>query len=158
MNNTKYQIWKQVSVLTIFSWFSPQVEQSLSAAVAAASSPDLPVDMEDPFSKPAKMCVLCPRRYAEGQAPQADYRNPKLLSQFVSAHTGLVYGSHITGLCSAMQVGGAPSLVTLSQEQVEQEIKNSQFAGFMSTRVKSKYYLQDPQLFNSSRPVKPNPF
>ena len=31
-------------------------------------------------------------------------QNPKLLSQFVSPHTGHVYQSHITGLCSYMQV------------------------------------------------------
>ena len=49
-----------------------------------------------------KMCVLCPRQYQESIVP--DYKNPKLLSQFVSPHTGNVYQSHITGLCKYMQV------------------------------------------------------
>ena len=48
------------------------------------------------------MCVLCPRQYQESIVP--DYKNPKLLSQFVSPHTGNVYQSHITGLCKYMQV------------------------------------------------------
>ena len=38
------------------------------------------------------------------------------------------------------------------------QVLRSQDSGFMSTRVKPRHYLQDPQLFNSSRPAKPNPF
>ena len=49
------------------------------------------------------MCVLCPRQFKENIMP--NYKNPKLLSQFVSPHTGHVYQAHITGLCSYMQVG-----------------------------------------------------
>ena len=49
------------------------------------------------------MCVLCPRRYAVPVIP--NYKNPKLLSQFVSLHTGKMYETHITGLCEYMQVG-----------------------------------------------------
>ena len=48
------------------------------------------------------MCILCPRRYEEKLVP--NYKNPKLLSQFISPHTGRVYQSHITGLCAYMQV------------------------------------------------------
>jgi len=121
-------------------------EQELSSAVAAASSEDLPMDMEDPYCGEASTCILCPRRYGADFCPSPDYRNPKLLSQFVSPHTGLVYDVHITGLCEAMQ------------ERVKLEVSRSQSSGFMSTRVKPLHYLQDPQLFNSSRPVKPNPF
>merc|ERR1719430_251782 len=63
-----------------------------------------------------------------------------------SPHTGLVYEHHVTGLCRSMQ------------ESVEKAVRRSQDAGFMSTRVKPRHYLQDPQLFNSSRPVKSNPY
>ena len=115
-------------------------------------------------------------RYGADFCPSPDYRNPKLLSQFVSPHTGLVYDVHITGLCEAMQVGCCtlhpapctlhPAPCTLHpadpsvfpQERVKLEVSRSQSSGFMSTRVKPLHYLQDPQLFNSSRPVKPNPF
>ena len=86
-----------------------QLEEDIQASVAADSAPDLPVpEMEDPYAAPALMCVLCPRRYAPGEAPKPSYLNPKLLSQFSSPHTGKLYDKHITGLCSKMQALGSP--------------------------------------------------
>jgi len=123
-----------------------KLEEDIQASVAAESAPDLPLqETEDPYAAPALMCVLCPRRYAGGQAPQPSYLNPKLLSQFTSPHTGKLYDKHITGLCSKMQA------------LVEKEVSRSQQAGLMSTRVKSLDYLQDPQLVNAARPYMPNP-
>jgi len=119
-------------------------EEQLIAKLANASQSDLPVQMDDPYKKEAGMCTLCPRRFSEPVTPS--YKNPKLLSQFVSPHTGRVYQSHITGLCTYMQ------------GIVEKEVERSRGAGFMSTRVRDPNYLQDPSLFNPSRPVKPNPF
>jgi len=123
-----------------------ELEEEISSTVSDLSSPDLPQDIADPYAAPPSMCILCPRKYAPGQAPTPSYLNPKLLSQFTSPHTGRVYDSHITGLCSAMQA------------KVVKEVSTSQANGFMSTRVKNVEYLQDPQLFNSSRPRKPNPY
>merc|ERR1740128_237909 len=120
------------------------LEEDISETVSSLNAPDLPVEMEDPYAQPSSMCILCPRKYAEGQAPTPHYLNPKLLSQFTSPHTGKLYDSHITGLCSLMQ------------EKVGKEIHRAQDAGLMSTKVKCAEYLQDPQLFNSSRPLKPN--
>jgi len=122
------------------------LEQEISETVSSLNASDLPVEMDDPYTAPASMCILCPRKYAAGQAPTPHYLNPKLLSQFTSPHTGKLYDSHISGLCSSMQA------------KVEKEIFKSQSAGLMSTMVKSVEYLQDPQLFNSSRPIKPNPY
>ena len=122
------------------------VEEEISSTVSSLSTPDLPLDISDPYAPPPSMCILCPRKYAPGQAPTPFYLNPKLLSQFTSPHTGKMYDPHITGLCSSMQ--------TL----VQREVNRSQSAGLMSTRVKCVDYLQDPQLFNSSRPIKPNPY
>ena len=91
-----------------------KLEEDIQASVAAESASDLPVqEMEDPYAAPALMCVLCPRRYAAGHAPQPSYLNPKLLSQFTSPHTGKLYDKHITGLCSKMQALGR-CLVPLS--------------------------------------------
>jgi len=59
----------------------------------------------NPYEKPKKKCILCEHQITP------DYKNVKLLYQFVSPHTGMVYGRHITGLCSAMQ------------DLVEQEIR-----------------------------------
>jgi ribosomal protein S18 len=61
------------------------------------------------------MCVLCPRKYETPIRP--DWRNPKLLAQFVSLHTGLVYKKNVTGLCQFMQ------------DEVEREVKIAQNIG-----------------------------
>ena len=122
------------------------LEEDISSTVSEMSTPDLPQDIPDPYAEPPSMCILCPRKYAPGHAPIPSYLNPKLLSQFTSPHTGRLYESHITGLCSKMQA------------KVEKEVLRAQGAGYLSTRVRSVEYLQDPQLFNSSKPRKPNPF
>eukprot|EP00092_Neocalanus_flemingeri_P000172 GFUD01000184.1.p1 GENE.GFUD01000184.1~~GFUD01000184.1.p1 ORF type:complete len:200 (-),score=54.78 GFUD01000184.1:84-683(-) len=122
------------------------VEEEISSTVSSMSASDLPEDITDPYAPPPSMCILCPRKYAPGQTPTPSYLNPKLLSQFTSPHTGKVYDAHITGLCTSMQA------------KVQKEVDRSQAAGLMSTRVKCVDYLQDPQLFNSSRPIKPNPY
>jgi len=46
-----------------------------------------------------------------------DYKNTRMLSQFISRFTGRIYGRHITGLCRH------------KQEHVEKEIKKSREAG-----------------------------
>ena len=99
----------------------------------------------DPYAKEPIRCILCPRRYAVDYI-KPDYKNPKLLAQFVSPHTGLVYKKHITGLCEQMQVA------------VEREVKRAQAAGFMSTKIKEIHYLKDPQLFDPARPSRRNPY
>ena len=93
-----------------------QDDLELAKNVEEASACDRPLhNMEDPYTKEEAMCILCPRRYAVPIRP--DFRNPKLLSQFVSPHTGLVYKSHITGLCQFMQ------------EEVEKEVDRSKAMG-----------------------------
>ncbi|XP_026703923.1 28S ribosomal protein S18c, mitochondrial isoform X2 [Athene cunicularia] len=57
--------------------------------------PDQPIHMENPYKDPPKRCVLC--------GTNVDYKNVQLLSQFVSPHTGCIYGRHITGLCNKKQ-------------------------------------------------------
>ena len=100
---------------------------------------------KNPYANEPIKCILCPRRYAVDYI-KPDYKNPKLLAQFVSPHTGLVYKKHITGLCQQMQ------------EAVEREVKKAQYAGFMSTKIKEIHYLKDPPLFDSARPTRPNPY
>jgi ribosomal protein S18 len=56
-----------------------------------------PISLANPYEKPAKKCILC----EHGIEP--NYKNTKLLYQFVSPYTGMVYGRHITGLCKRMQ-------------------------------------------------------
>ncbi|KAM7113416.1 small ribosomal subunit protein bS18m isoform 3-T3 [Ciconia maguari] len=56
---------------------------------------DQPIQMENPYKEPPKKCILC--------GINVDYKNVQLLSQFVSPHTGCIYGRHITGLCNKKQ-------------------------------------------------------
>jgi len=119
-------------------------EEEFFNEVNVKSCQDLPIDIDDPYSKEPKMCILCPRQCVENITP--NYKNVKLLSQFVSPHTGKVYQSHITGLCNYMQA------------LVEREVKRSRAAGLMSTRVIDPIYLQDPPLINPNKPFKKNPY
>ncbi|XP_052771426.1 28S ribosomal protein S18c, mitochondrial-like [Mya arenaria] len=91
---------------------------------------DMPVDMPDPFQPPRKKCILCEYDV------KLDYKNPQLLSQFISPYTGRIYGRHVTGLCLFMQ------------RQLAREIRISRFMGFLPSMNKPAKYLEDPMLFN----------
>ncbi|KAM5193177.1 small ribosomal subunit protein bS18m [Mantella aurantiaca] len=94
------------------------------------SSPNLhkdrPEDLENPFKEPPKKCILC-------DVP-IDYKNVQLLSQFVSPHTGRIYGRHITGLCNR------------KQKAIAKAIKRSQIMGFMAVTYKDPAFLKDPKI------------
>lgn len=66
--------------------------------------------------KDRRLCVLCERNLTP------NYKNTKLLSQFVSMYTGKIYGRHITRLCRKRQ------------EQVENEISKAQNAGWLAIK------------------------
>lgn len=68
-------------------------------------------DIENPFKREKVQCILCQYKIVP------DYKNVKLLSQFVSPYTGRTYGRHITRLCAAQQA------------RVEKEIIKAQTAG-----------------------------
>lgn len=104
-------------------------------------NPDTPIfDMENPFEKDKRLCVLCRNNISP------DYKNVRLLSQFQSPYTGRIYGRHITGLCKQQQV------------LVEAEICKSQSAGLMPIYHKQPKYLQDPELFDVEKPIRPHRF
>ncbi|CAI9545039.1 unnamed protein product [Staurois parvus] len=89
---------------------------------------DRPEAMENPFQEPPQKCILC-------DVP-VDYKNVQLLSQFVSPHTGRIYGRHITGLCSR------------KQKAVSKAIKKAHVMGFMPVTYKDPAFLKDPKIFN----------
>merc|ERR1712004_743291 len=122
-------------------WFSNR--PSMSFPLARTPHPANQFAKEDAYTEEPITCILCPRRYAMDIRPS--WRNPKLLSQFVSPHTGLVYKKHITGLCEFIQ------------EEVEREVKRAQKMGYMSTKMRDVIYLKDPALFDPTRPTRKNP-
>ncbi|KAG8593501.1 hypothetical protein GDO81_000855, partial [Engystomops pustulosus] len=85
-----------------------------------------PQQMENPFKEPPKRCILC--------GIQVDYKNTQLLSQFVSPHTGRIYGRHITGLCGT------------KQKAISKAIKRATIMGFMPVTYKDPAYLKDPKI------------
>ncbi|XP_041370507.1 uncharacterized protein LOC121384259 [Gigantopelta aegis] len=98
---------------------------------------DLPLkDMPNPYTKERKKCLLCKHDV------ELDYKNTRLLSQFVSPFTGRIYGRKITGLCIPMQ------------QRVSKLIKRSRKCGFMPFIIKDASYLQDPKLFDPFKPTR----
>ncbi|XP_056424757.1 28S ribosomal protein S18c, mitochondrial [Hyla sarda] len=91
-----------------------------------AALEDMPQKMENPFKEPPQRCILC--------GIPVDYKNTQLLSQFVSPHTGRIYGRHITGLCG------------LKQKAVSKAIKRAIIMGFMPDTYKDPAYLKDPKI------------
>ncbi|XP_066501984.1 28S ribosomal protein S18c, mitochondrial [Hoplias malabaricus] len=87
---------------------------------------DMPIKMDNPFKQPQKGCILC-------NVP-VDYKNVQLLSQFISPHTGRIYGRHITGLCGQ------------KQREVTKAIKRAQSMGFMSVTLKNPQLMKDPNI------------
>ncbi|GFS14145.1 30S ribosomal protein S18 [Elysia marginata] len=93
---------------------------------------DMPVsDMPDPFEKNYKRCFLCRHDV------YLDHKNVRLLSQFVSPHTGRIYGRAITGLCIPMQ------------KRVALLIKRARMSGYMPFIFKDPKYLYDPQPYDA---------
>lgn len=104
------------------------------------TSEDEPVEMENPFKKETRKCILCSLNITP------DYKNYRLLSQFQSPYTGRIYGRHITGLCKG------------KQELVEKEIKKAQNCAFMPYVYKDKAFLKDPKLFDPENPIRSHRF
>ena len=79
-----------------------------------------------------KCCVLCPHRNPD---IDVDYKNVRLLSQFVSPHTGMIQGRQVTGLCQN------------KQKEVRDAIERSRKVGLMPNTMKYLDFHGDPQLF-----------
>ncbi|XP_023224819.1 28S ribosomal protein S18c, mitochondrial-like [Centruroides sculpturatus] len=115
-----------------------QTVTSLQEAETAAED-DMPVNIENPYKKEPRECVLCKYKI------RVDYKNTKLLSQFVSSYTGRIYDKHITGLCQQQQY------------IVRNAIRKAQAFGFMPFYLKEPRFLKDPELFDPFKPGRPHP-
>ncbi|KAJ8260913.1 hypothetical protein COCON_G00166360 [Conger conger] len=105
---------------------------SSTAHEIGKSEADMPVKIGNPFKEPEKGCILCNIK--------VEYKNVQLLSQFVSPHTGRIYGRHITGLCGR------------KQREISKAIKKAQHMGFMSVTLKDPIFLRDPNICNIRHP------
>ncbi|XP_068625682.1 small ribosomal subunit protein bS18m [Battus philenor] len=106
----------------------------------APTDDDLPIEMENPYKKERRQCILCKYKITP------DYKNYRLLSQFQSPYTGRIYGRHITGLCKS------------KQELVEAAITKAQNCAYMPYYYKDKAFLKDPRLFDPENPIRSHRF
>ncbi|KAK7081034.1 28S ribosomal protein S18c, mitochondrial [Halocaridina rubra] len=129
-SSTKDSIPKQTS------WDPLKVEE----IIREQSAKDMPVEILNPYEEERIQCILCRHNI------HVDYKNVRLLSQFISPYTGRIYGRHITRLCRRQQ------------ELVEFQITKSRKAGYMAVMLKSVEYLKDPRLFDPNNPDRPHKF
>ena len=114
-------------------------------------------NLSNPYQKEKRCCVLC--KYDV----KVDYKNARLLSQFLSPFTGKVYEKNITGkiLYSSFQqflfiYSFFIGLCKTKQKIVEGEIMKAQNAGYLAIMLKKVEYLKDPKLYDPNRPVRPH--
>ncbi|PIK55471.1 putative 28S ribosomal protein S18c, mitochondrial [Apostichopus japonicus] len=82
--------------------------------------------LEDPYAEEVEPCLLCKTNIP------VSYKNPKLLSQFVSPNTGRIYSRQITRLCQ------------MQQDRITKAINLSRVHGFMPVMYRETYFLKDP--------------
>jgi len=93
------------------------------------ADPDAPsFEMQDPYVEAPPKCVLC-----EHQIP-VDYKNVKLLSQFISQFTGTIYPRKTVGLC------------TVQYDKVVREIIYARKMAMMTHKFKNQSYYDDDSL------------
>ncbi|XP_046850067.1 28S ribosomal protein S18c, mitochondrial-like [Xenia sp. Carnegie-2017] len=80
----------------------------------------------DPEERPTG-CLLCDT--------EINYKNVRLLSQFVSSHTGRIYSKEATGLCQ------------LKQNEIKKAIRRARCLGYMPYTMKFLAFHEDPKLF-----------
>ncbi|XP_074474562.1 small ribosomal subunit protein bS18m [Sebastes fasciatus] len=115
------------AVLSLLSQHGNTSLRSLTTSGPAVQQRDqLLVQMENPFKQPQKGCLLC--------SVTVDFKNTQLLSQFISPHSGRIYGRHITGLCGR------------KQKEVSKAIKKAHSMGFMSVTHKHPEFMKDPNI------------
>ncbi|CAG9134789.1 unnamed protein product [Plutella xylostella] len=132
------------TILTRHFLYTPRIVPTITRFTSTESNvvadEDAPVDMQNPFKKEQRQCILCQLKITP------DYKNYRLLSQFQSPYSGRIYGRHITGLCKTKQL------------QVEAEIRKAQNCAYMPYFYKDKTFLKDPKLFDPENPIRSHRF
>ncbi|XP_042250889.1 28S ribosomal protein S18c, mitochondrial-like [Thunnus maccoyii] len=113
-------------IKAVFSQHGNASLRSLTSSNVEQQKDDVLVKIENPYKEPQKGCILC--------SVTVDFKNIQLLSQFISPHTGRIYGRHITGLCGR------------KQKEVSKAIKKAQSMGFMSVTHKHPQFMKDPNI------------
>jgi small subunit ribosomal protein S18 len=91
---------------------------------------DRPKQINDPYLPSPHKCIFCVHNI------KIDFRNTKLLSQFISPQTGFIFNQRTTGLCYFKQV------------ELEKAVLKARRFNLMPYQWKETVYLDDPRLFN----------
>ncbi|CAL1295693.1 unnamed protein product [Larinioides sclopetarius] len=142
--NANSQIVKTCSVILMrncsTSKNNPIEETALQKETSPQNCEDMFIsDIENPYKPKERVCILCKYKIP------VDYKNVRLLSQFISPYTGQIYDKHITGLCDAQQ------------KRIVATIHEARNLGYMAIYLKEAKYLKDPKLFDPFSPSRPNP-
>ncbi|GMT24487.1 hypothetical protein PFISCL1PPCAC_15784, partial [Pristionchus fissidentatus] len=112
-----------------------------TASTATTSDSDEPVELtKNPYAREPRKCMLC------RTGVELNYKNARLLQQFVSSFSGRVYDRHITRLCDGQQ------------QKLIETISLSRRAGYMPALVKDPKYVRDPALFDPLKPIRSHSF
>uniref|UniRef100_A0A915IN91 Kinesin-like domain-containing protein n=1 Tax=Romanomermis culicivorax TaxID=13658 RepID=A0A915IN91_ROMCU len=124
------------------SEISPKNLHSASFPSSAATEPPKKqIDgSHNPFERPKIRCLACEFGL------KFDYKNTRLLSQFLSSFSGRLFDKHITGLCERKQL------------ELRQAVETARRAGLAPILTKNLKFLRDPKICDPMNPVKPNPF
>jgi ribosomal protein S18 len=121
--------------------------------------------MTNPFAKEKQKCILCKHRITP------NYKNVRLLSQFVSRFTGKIYSRNITGLCEKQQLavqfainrainaGKSARIPSLHYPFVYISSYSSflyNFTGLMAGYYRDPRFAHDPKLFDPDNPFRPH--
>lgn len=101
------------------------------------SVPDVVIS---PYAPEKTVCVACKYRL------DFNYKNTRLLSQFLSSFTGRLYDKHQTGLCD------------FQQHRLRTAVWYARRAALMPIFNKEPRFLKDPRLFDPMTPIRPNPY
>lgn len=108
--------------------------KSSTSSSTQSNKDDQFVQGPNPYTQEKEQCILCKHKI------KLDYKNPRLLSQFVSPLTGQVYAKNITGLC------------LMQQTKLRREVNRSIHAMLMPKFYRNPKFNKDPALFNPERP------
>lgn len=132
---------KAISRLSLFQTPSTFVRSLSITCVRFDTDDDEPIMLsKNPYEKPQRKCLLCQHKI------EMDYKNARLLQQFVSTFSGRVYERHVTGLC------------TKQHKRLLETIALSRRHGYMPVFVKDPKYLNDPKLFDPLKPLTPHSY
>lgn len=97
-------------------------------------------DVLNPFAREKPQCVACKYKL------DLNYKNTRLLSQFISSFSGRLFEKHQTGLCE------------FQQNRLRSAIFFARKSALMPVLCKEPKYLKDPRLFDPMKPSRPNPY